>query len=133
MFGSKSLPVTYRKEIIRPTLNGDITKVTEVILQDVAAWLTVIGLSSLFHSVSLVLVIFTGIVFFLHLPGLWIFGKIYGTYFLVSSTVLAFSVPLLLPFGSNGFVYLVSLHLTVYILMYLLMGYLGRRVHTKAM
>jgi len=125
MFGGATIPKPYRDEIIRPKLNGDIVKVAEIILQDVAAWLTSIGLFLVFHNLLLVLVTFTAIVFFLHLPGLWIFGKVYGIYFLVTSTLLAFSVPLLLPFGSIGFICLVSLHLTAYILMYILMGYFG--------
>lgn len=68
----------------------------------------------------------------LHLPGLWVFGRIYGWYFLIMSTALAFLVPLFYMLGIQGFLYLYALHLSGYVIMYILMGYLGmKRVRLK--
>ena len=126
LFGADTLP-EIDKGIVTPHMSGDIIKVIEVFLQDVSAWLSVLGLLYIFHNVYAVVVIFTLVVFLFHLPGVYIFGKVYGTYFLVTSTLLAFIVPLFVQLGTHFFMYVFVIHLCVYLLMYVVMGYLGNQ------
>lgn len=130
VFGSSSLPEVH-KEIAHPKLTGDVVKVFEVLLQDMSAWLTVFGLFSIVSDMYTVMILFTSLVFLLHLPGLRIFGKVYGTYFLLSSTLLAFSVPVLFSLDTIGFLVVFSLHLSCYVVMYVLLGFLGGRQINK--
>jgi hypothetical protein len=125
LYCAHTVPVEYGG-IIQPKPAGQIVKTVEIILQDVSAWLIVGGLLALFSSFNDVVLIFTIIVFLLHVPGLWLFGRVYGSYFLVMSTALAFLVPFLYLLGTVGFLYLYALHLSGYILMYILMGTLGK-------
>jgi hypothetical protein len=126
MFGTDSLPGVH-KEITQPKIAGDLVKVVEVLLQDMSAWLIVLGLFELFSNLYVVIATFTVLVSCLHLPGLSMFGKVYGSYFLAASTLLAFSVPLLFSLGTIGFLIIFSLHLFSYIGMYILMGFFGSR------
>lgn len=130
LFGSDTVPVVY-SGIIAPQLTGQVVKVGEVVLQDVAAWLIVGGLFMLVDSIPTVTSIFTIIVFLLHIPGVWVFGKVYGVYFLVMSTALAFLVPLLYQVDTFGFLYFYALHLAGYVFMYMLMGLIGCLIQSK--
>jgi len=127
MFGTNTLPLVH-SGIAKPTIQGDVVKVIEVLLQGMSAWLTVIGLSLLFGEMYLVILAFSLVVLFLHVPGLFMFRKVYGMYFLLTSTALAFTVPLFLQLGEIGFLYVFGIHLYVYLLMYLFMGKLGKNV-----
>jgi hypothetical protein len=124
LYGVDTVPPAYQG-LIQPECSGQVVKVFELVLQDTAAWLIVGGLLSLSHSLLLAAVLFTGIVFLLHIPGLWLFGRVYGAYFLVLVTLVAFLVPLLYQIDQYGFLYLYTLHIGGYITMYLLMGSLG--------
>jgi len=126
MYEAGTLPLVHRG-IAKPTLVGDIVKVIEVLLQDIAAWLTVLGLLLLFDNRHLVIGIFTLLAFLLHVPGITMFGRVYGLYFLCLATLLAFTVPVFMMFGEIGFLYVFVLHLTTYLLMYLIMGYFGKK------
>jgi hypothetical protein len=125
LYGSHTVPAGY-KGLIKPKLSGQVVKMFEVALQDTSAWLIVGGLFLLPLSFIEVAVIFTVIVTILHVPGLWVFGKVYGGYFLIMSTALAFLVPLFYTIGLQGFLYLFALHLGGYVIMYMLMGYWGK-------
>ena len=126
LFGAETLPEIDRG-IIKPQRSGDIVKVIEVFLQDVSAWLTVLGLLYIFQNIYVVVIIFTLVVFLFHLPGIFIFGKVYGTYFLVTSTLLAFVVPLFVQLGTISLLFVFGIHLCMYLLMYVFMSWLGRR------
>jgi len=127
LYGAETIPLAYREGIIRPGLTEQIVKVTEIALQDMAAWLIVGGLLTISHSILYSMLLFTGIVFALHIPGLWMFGRVYGMYFLVLVTAVAFLVPLLYQVDTLGFLYVYSLHLGGYVAMYIFMGLLGKR------
>ena len=124
LYGAGTVPAAYQ-EIIHPKLSGQVVKVVEIALQDMSAWLIVGGLFTISHSVFYSMLVFTTIVFLLHIPGLWMFGRVYGTYFLVLVTMVALCVPLLYQASEVGFVYLYALHLCGYIAMYLFMALLG--------
>jgi hypothetical protein len=125
--GAETVPLAYRQGLIRPGLTEQLVKVTEIALQDMAAWIIVGGLIIVLNSVSFSMFVFAGIVFVLHIPGLWMFGRVYGMYFLVLSTVVAFIVPWLYQIEGLGFVYLYTMHLSGYVAMYIFMGFLGKR------
>lgn len=127
LYGAETIPPAYRQGIIHPGLTEQTVKVTEVALQDMATWLIVGGLLAVSHSVYSTMLLFTGIVFVLHIPGLWMFGRVYGMYFLLLVTAVAFLVPSLYQINGVGFLYLYMMHLGGYILMYLFMGLLGKR------
>ncbi len=126
LYGSQTVPPEY-VGLINPKPYGQVVKVFEIMLQDISAWLIVGGLFLLPLSFIEVAFVFTVIVAILHIPGLWIFGKVYGAYFLVTSTTLAFLVPFFYHTGTQGFIHLYALHLGGYVTMYILMGYLGMR------
>lgn len=130
MFGADTLPLVH-KGIATPTLPGDSVKVVEVLLQDIAAWLTVLGLLIYFDNLYFVIVVFTLVSCLLHIPGLFMFGKVYGSFFLISATFLAFTVPLFMSLGTDGLLYVFGLHLTTYISMYVIMGLFGNRTKAK--
>lgn len=97
LYGSHTVPAGY-KGLIKPKLSGQFVKVFEIALQDTSAWLIVGGLFLLPLSFTEVAVVFTVIVTILHIPGVWVFGKVYGWYFLIMSTALAFYSPVFLPY-----------------------------------
>lgn len=124
LYAANYVPVAY-EGLIKPKPIGQIVKAVEIVLQDVAAWLIVGGLLTLSISFLETTLIFTAIVMTLHIPGIWVFGKIYGWYFLILSTILAFLVPLLYVVGPQGFIYVLALHLSGYVFMYIMMGCWG--------
>lgn len=126
LHAAASVPKPY-VGLVKPEFSGQFVKVVELLLQDVAAWLIVTGLFSVFFELDMVVFIFTLIVFLLHIPAPKLFGKVYGTYFLILSTTLAFLVPLLYQYGEVGFTALYLTHISGYILMYLLFGWWGRK------
>ena len=130
LYGAETEPAAYQG-IIHPEFSGQIVKVCEVALQDMAAWLIVGGLLAVSQSLFDTMLLFTSIVFVLHVPGLWMFGRVYGTYFLVLVTAVAFLVPLLYLVDTVGFVYLYAMHLSGYVSMYISMGLLGSYASLK--
>ena len=102
-YGIKTIPTIYR-ENLSPDGRGQLVKAVEVLLQDVSAWLIVGGLFAVTPSIAIGIVAFTVIVLLVHIPGMWFFGRIYGTYFLVMSSVLAFMVTYFYQQGDVGFV-----------------------------
>jgi hypothetical protein len=130
LYGASSVPAAYRS-LIQPELSGQLVKVSELLLQDTAAWLIVGGLLAVSHGMFVTALLFTGIVFILHIPGLWLFGWVYGSYFLILVTLVACLVPLLYQIDEYGFLYLYSLHLSGYVILYLVMGLLGSQTQNK--
>ena len=126
LYGSQTVSPGY-EGLINPKFYGQVVKVFEIVLQDISAWLIVSGLFMLPLSFIEVAVVFTAIVATLHVPSLWVFGKVYGSYFLILSTGLAFLVPFFYQIGTQGFIYLYALHLGGYVTMYIVMGCLGMR------
>lgn len=126
LYGADTVPTRYLG-IVSPKPAGQFPKVIEVVLQDLSAWLIVGGLLTLTNSLSFTIIIFAAIVFILHIPGVWEFGKVYGNYFLILSTALSCIVPLFYLIGPLWFLAVYAIHLSGYIVMYLLMGFLGRK------
>ncbi len=116
---SYTVPSAFQ-EMTKPSVLSGIPKALEVSIQDLAAWLIVGSLLSYFTSVLVVALIFSTVVFLLHLPGVKMFGSVYGSYFLCMSTTFAFAVPLLYQFGYIGFCILFGLHLLCYVAMMLI-------------
>lgn len=125
LYGAASLPSAYHG-LIRPRVSGQVVKVAELLLQDTAAWLVVMGLVLVSKTPIVPYVLFTIIVFLVHIPAPRLFGPVYGTYFLLASVALASVVPFLFSFGKIGFSLLYALHLSTYIAMYVLFGILGK-------
>lgn len=126
LYGAETIPNAYQ-DIIDATFAGQVVKVCEIALQDMAAWLIVGGLLATTHSLVYSMILFTSIVFILHVPGLWMFGQVYGSYFLILVSTVAFLVPLFYRIDRIGFIYLYALHLSGYIALYFFMGFLGKR------
>lgn len=126
LHAAHTIPSTYQG-MVAPKLTGQFTKVVEVTLQDSSAWLIASGLLIISGSLTVSVLLFTLISFVTHIPGLWLFGKVYGSYFLIMVTLCAFLVPFLVSYGAVGYTILYTIHLSGYVLMYLFFGYWGTR------
>ncbi|MCB9815734.1 hypothetical protein H6785_04120 [Candidatus Nomurabacteria bacterium] len=94
-------------------------KFLEVLFQDVVALVMVLGLYEMQFSIISISILFSTLVFILHIGTPFIFGKYYGNYFLFSGTMIAFAIPWLLLNATAGLYVLISVHLMVYVLMLL--------------
>jgi len=123
-FRAETLPVAYR-DLFQPRLSGITVKTSEIFFQDVIALVLVLALFNQF-SLLVTSTIFVCLVALLHIPGLWLYGRIYGGMFLFYSTILAATVPWLLTTPLLGFVLIFSLHLLMYPVMMGVMYLMGR-------
>ena len=114
----QTVPSAYR-DITCLSWRGAVPKTLEVLIQDMSAWLIVGGLFILFDSLLVVIALFSVAVFLLHVPGLHLFGSVYGGYFLVVATMMSVVVPLVYTFGQVGFLLTYAIHLLGYIVMYI--------------
>lgn len=116
-FGYNQIPPDF-KSMLDLSARGAITKVSEILLQQVSALLIFIGLSSLGVSDVLIAIGFALAVFVLHLPSPKWHGKIMGGYFMVTATLLS---PLLVYLVTNfetGIYLSTSLHIVMYMVLY---------------
>jgi hypothetical protein len=120
----ESIPGPF-KELSQPTVWSAVPKTLEIFIQDVAAWLIVGGLCMYFTQWWMVAILFSSVVYALHIPGIKMFGPVYGRYFLYTSTTFAFVVPLVYQFGYLGFCFVYGVHIFGYVVMYLV--FLKRR------
>lgn len=127
LYGASTVPDAYYG-LTHPRLRAQVVKVTEILLQDIAAWLIIAGLV-VFLMPVLTYLTFTIIVLIMHLPAPRLFGKVFGAYFLVVSVGLSAIVPFLFSLGETGFLLLYSLHLSGYVAMYVLFGTWGKVIH----
>jgi DNA-binding cell septation regulator SpoVG len=125
MFKVDSLPAAF-KDVAHPIVTTAIVKVLEVILQDMIAIVIAQGLLQYTGSLLMSSLIFTTIVFLVHVPSIWLYGVWYGTYFLLLASILASSVVFLVAYSATGFVIIVGIHLVCYLALYLLSGFLAR-------
>lgn len=95
-----------------------VSKVCEIVLQQVCALVIVLGLQSLGVSLVSMGALFMVVVFILHIPAPHWFGKIYGNYFLFASTLFAPFIPYLILSYTSGFYLALSLHIFMYIVLY---------------
>lgn len=95
-----------------------VSKVCEIVLQQVCALSIVLGLESLGLSLVVMGALFMAIVFILHIPAPHWFGRIYGNYFLFASTLFAPFIPYLILSYTSGFYLALSLHIFMYIVLY---------------
>ncbi len=111
-----TIPDEYRS-IIELNPLADTTKLFEIFFQDVVVFVLVLSLISYFENNYVPLIIFTLVVFTVHIPGIKLFGRIFGTYWLVLSTVLAPLAFYLISF-QYGLYYLFMLHASINLLLY---------------
>ena len=126
MYASETIPATY-PDVITPTTTGSFVKFFEILMQDICAFLIVGSLLTALQSFALTVFVFTVIVFLFHLPSIKLFGFVYGSYFLGMSTLLAFCVPLLYWYGLLGLLFVLTLHVSMYAVMYIGAYYLGSK------
>jgi hypothetical protein len=124
-FAYESVPEQHH-EILVSTPRYVVVKFCEILFQDIAALVLVVGLYNLGFSTFTMSLIFAGFVFVLHIGTPFIFGKFYGGYFLLSGTLIAFFIPTLLLEIEGGFYALVSIHVLSYVVILLGGRYLGR-------
>lgn len=114
----ETIPTAF-KEMGEPRTLSAVPKVFEIFIQDLAAWLIVGALFIFFTHWWIVAIVFSLVVFSLHVPGINMFGPVYGSYFLFMSTIFACIVPFVYPIGYAGFCIVYGLHLLSYMIMYL--------------
>ena len=118
-YKNTSLPTTYQG-LLQPKISGSITKVADIFFQDVTALaIIILLLSSL--SLTMTTLVFVLVVFTIHIPGLLLFGRVYGGVFLVFSTGFAFFIPYLIQSVSFGWHIMYIVHSLMYPVMMLLM------------
>jgi len=115
-YGLETIPVPNRS-IAQVEPKGGIVKLVEIFFQDVVAFTIVATLVIHTDGGILAITIFTLIVLAIHVPAIKYFGKVYGTYFLVMSTILAPLAFYLLQFD-QGLYYLFAFHASMYIVLY---------------
>ena len=111
-FGYESLPVGFRP-LLQPTRVTATVKIVDVFFQD----LVLLGVATYLlsvHSVSVAGLVCALVVFALHLPGGYFYGRVYGLLFLVSASIAAFFVPLILSTVPYGFYLIFVFHLLMY-------------------
>ena len=116
-YGYETIPDNC-KSILHLDARQALTKIFEILFQQICALLIILGLSELGFSVGWISVIFTIVVFALHIPSPKWFGKIYGNYFLWMSALLAPLIPWLILTFPMGFYMSASLHIFMYITLY---------------
>ena len=124
IYGINTIPAENRSIVtIDPV--ADLTKLFEILFQDVVVFAIVLSLTSFFANIYTPLILFTLIVSVVHLPGVALFGRIFGTYWLVCSTILA---PLAFYFVSIefGLYYLFILHTSITLLLYVVIYILSK-------
>ncbi len=114
MFG---IPPTAQIELC-PTAAGQTVKITEICFQQLCALMILSGLLALGLGLLAMTVLFTVIVFVIHIPSWWLFGRLFGGFFIWSSTGLATVYPTLMVYTSYSFTYMLMIHVAVYILWY---------------
>jgi len=113
------------KSILCLDARRGFAKVFEILLQQVCALFIIMGLIEIGLSVITTVLLFTGVVFALHITTPKWFGTVYGNYFLWVGTILApLEVYFILEY-SIGFYIASILHMAMYIVMYS-MAYLLR-------
>ena len=127
VYGLDTIPVANRS-IVAVNPLADFTKLFEIFFQDVVVFVLVLSLVSYFESSYLPLIVFTLIVFVVHIPGIRLFGKIFGTYWLLLSTALAPLAFYLFSF-QNGLYYLFALHASINLLLYIMIYILSKKTH----
>ncbi len=116
VYGIETIPVE-NQNIVRVKPLADATKLVEILFQDVVALATVLTLTQITADNTLAILILTVIVFIVHIPGIKLFGRIFGTFWLFASTALAPIAYYLLSF-EQGLYYLFILHSSTYLLLY---------------
>lgn len=101
-----------------PTVSGQVVKVTEICFQQLCALLVLSGMIVLGVGLVAMTVMFTLLVFIVHVPSFWLFGRLFGGFFVWSSTSLAMVYPSLLMYTASGFIYMLIVHVGVYVLWY---------------
>jgi hypothetical protein len=122
MYKVDSLPVAF-KDVAHPTVRTAIVKILEVALQDMIAIIIVQGLLEYTGSFYLAALLFSVVVFLVHVPSIWLYGRFYGGYFLLLSTLLASSVVLLVSYSAMGFAGVIAIHLISYLALYIVWLY----------
>jgi hypothetical protein len=125
MFKVDSLPEAF-KDVAHPVVMTAAVKVLEVALQDMIAIVIAQGLLEYTGSLFISSLLFTSIVFLVHVPSLWLYGRWYGSYFLFLASLLASSVVFLVAYSATGFAIIVGIHLSCYFALYLISGLLAR-------
>lgn len=127
IYGLHTVPTEYRS-IVTVNPVADTTKLCEILFQDVVVLVLVLSLNSLFENTFIALAIFTCIVFAVHVPAVKFFGKIFGTYWLLLSTLLA-PLAFYLSGFQYGLYYLFMLHASINLLLYIVIYILSKSKH----
>ena len=117
IYGYDTIPED-TKQVLDLNIRTALSKICEITLQQMCALLIVVGLAMLGVSLFWMSILFTLVVFILHIPTPKWFGKIYGNYFLWASTLFAPFIPYLILTFPGGFYLSLSLHIFMYIVLY---------------
>lgn len=122
--GIHTIPDDYHSIVVLNPL-ADTTKLFEIFFQDVVVLILVLSLTNYFDGNLIPLILFTFIAFIVHIPGIKFFGKIFGTYWLVLSTMLAPLAFYLISF-QYGLYYLFMLHASITLFLYIVIYILSK-------
>lgn len=113
MYAYQTLKESYYQLLI-PNAASSISKVSEIIIQDIVMLVIVSQLLAYDVSFLIAGVIFAAVVFVIHIPAPIITGKVYGTITMFTATIIAFLVPFVVSVLPFGFYLIFVLHLLFY-------------------
>lgn len=123
------VPKEYGAMLYVSAQNGWV-KVWEILMQQMMAYMIVVGLQMLHLPLVLISGLFALIVWLLHVPGLRLFGPVFGNFFLWASTLVSCLYPFVIQHSAWGWGCMIIIHVSAYILWYTWVWY-GMRQHQK--
>lgn len=113
MYKPETLPSAYQGLLV-PQFASSVTKAVEIFFQDLVMLVIILQLLQNGFSYFVAGLIFMGVSTAVHLPGLYMFGRVYGAVFLVLSSAFAPFAPLVIGEIAVGFYVIFSFHLIMY-------------------